>query len=76
MYGVLFSTYLSDLEDQKRSSRIFSDFIETDWINPQYREAAMHAELVRDYIAGMTDRYFAKRFEEISIPRRVESKFS
>jgi len=76
MYGVLFSTYLSDLEDQKRSSRIFSDFIETGWINPQYREAAMRAELVRDYIAGMTDRYFAKRFEEISIPRRVESRFS
>jgi dGTPase len=76
MYGILFATLLEDLEDQRRSSAIFSDFIDTDWINPQYRETATGAELVRDFIAGMTDRYFAKRFEEIVIPRRVEGKFS
>jgi dGTPase len=75
MYGILFATLLEDLEDQRRYSVIFSDFIDTDWINQRYKETATDAELVRDYIAGMTDRYFAKRFEEIVIPRRVEGKF-
>jgi dGTPase len=50
--------------------------VNTSWINSGYRNAATHAELVRDYIAGMTDRYFAKRFEEIVIPRKVEGKFT
>jgi dGTPase len=76
MYRTLFTTFLEDLENNRRSSRIFSDFTETRWINPQYRSAAANPGLVRDYIAGMTDRYFAKRFEEITIPRRVEGKFA
>ena len=76
MYGILFSTFLEDLEDERGSSALYSDFIDTDWINPRYKESATGAELVRDYIAGMTDRYFAKRFEEIVIPRKVEGKFS
>jgi len=76
MYGTMFSSFLEDLADGKRSSALFSDFIDTDWINPRYKESATGAELVRDYIAGMTDRYFAKRFEEIVIPRKVEGKFS
>ena len=33
------------------------------------------AGLVRDFIAGMTDRYFLKRFEECVIPHRVEGSF-
>ena len=75
MYGTLFTTYIDDLEHRRTSSRIFSDFVNTSWINPGYRDTATHAELARDYIAGMTDRYFAKRFEEIVIPRRVEGRF-
>jgi len=76
MYGTLFGTYIEDIRKHRTSSRIFSDYIETPWINPGYRDAATDAELVRDYIAGMTDRYFAKRFEEIVIPRKVEGRFA
>ncbi|MCX6691798.1 MAG: HD domain-containing protein [Methanoregula sp.] len=76
MYGTLFTSCIDDLENRRTSSRIFSDFVNTTWINSGYRDTATHAELVRDYIAGMTDRYFAKRFEEIVIPRRVEGRFS
>ena len=76
MYGTLFTTYIDDLEKNRTSSRIFSDFVNTGWINPGYRDTSTHTELVRDYIAGMTDRYFAKQFEEIVIPRRVEGHFS
>ncbi|WAC04612.1 MAG: HD domain-containing protein [Methanoregula sp.] len=76
MYGTLFATYLEDIRHCRRSSRIFSDFIDTAWINFGYRDSATGAELVRDFIAGMTDRYFAKRFEEIVIPRKVEGRFA
>jgi dGTPase len=76
MYGSLFESCLSDLANRRTSSRIYTDFIGTDWISERYRTAATSAGLVRDFIAGMTDRYFAKRFEEIAIPRKVEGKFS
>jgi dGTPase len=76
MYGSLFETYLADLAAHRISSRIYTDFIDTDWISERYRSTAIGAELVRDFIAGMTDRYFAKRFEEIMIPERVEGKFT
>jgi dGTPase len=75
MYATLFMTYLEDLEKSTRDTKIFTDFIDTSWINRNYLQSAMHPELVRDFIAGMTDRYFAKRYEECVIPRRVEGKF-
>ena len=75
MYTTLFITYLKDLEKNTRDAVIFTDFIDTSWINRNYLQSATCAELVRDFIAGMTDRYFAKRYEECVIPRRVEGKF-
>ena len=72
---MLFARYLDNLADDDRDSKIFSEFIATGWINPKYVESAKPAELVRDFIAGMTDRYFAKQFEECVIPRRVEGRF-
>ena len=76
MYATLFETYIQDLESGRRETKIVSDFIETGWISRRYLETATNAELVRDFIAGMTDRYFAKRFEECVIPRRIDAKFS
>jgi len=76
MYTTLFETYLQDLESGHRDTKIVTDYIETGWINLEYLKTAKDAELVRDFIAGMTDRYFAKRFEECVIPKRVDAKFS
>jgi dGTPase len=76
MYAILFKTYLNDLESNHRDTKIVTDYLETAWVSPRYLETTTDAELVRDYIAGMTDRYFAKRFEECVIPRRVEGRFS
>ena len=75
MYATLFATCLGDLENRILSARIYSDFIDTGWISRGYLSSATPAELVRDYIAGMTDRYFARRFEECVIPRRVDQRF-
>ncbi len=76
MYATLFSTYLDALETDDLRSPIYTDFIDANWIGRNYLNAATPAEVVRDYISGMTDRYFARRFEECVIPRRVEQRFS
>jgi dGTPase len=76
MYATLFETYLEDLESGRKDTKIVSDFIKTGWTSPGYLETATDAELVRDFIAGMTDRYFAKRFEECVMPKRTDAKFT
>ena len=75
MYTTLFMKYLDDLEKDARETIIFSDFIDASWISRNYLQSAACPELVRDFIAGMTDRYFEKRYEECVIPRRVEGRF-
>ncbi|MFA6364369.1 deoxyguanosinetriphosphate triphosphohydrolase family protein [Methanoregula sp.] len=75
MYRILFSKYLCDIESDRRDSKIFKEFINSPWVNPDYSRSTSPAGLVRDFIAGMTDRYFLKRFEECVLPRRVEGSF-
>jgi len=75
MYATLFSSYLAALENEDTTSKIYTDFIRTGWTNQRYLDTATPEEQVRDFIAGMTDRYFAKQYEECVIPRRVEGKF-
>ncbi|ABS56483.1 metal-dependent phosphohydrolase, HD sub domain [Methanoregula boonei 6A8] len=75
MYRVLFLTYLSDIESDRRSSKIFSDFINAPWVNREYLHTTPPAGLTRDFISGMTDRYFLKRFEDCVIPHRIEGAF-
>jgi dGTPase len=76
MYATLFATCLEDLETDNTSARIYTDFINTGWTSRNYLNGATPPEVVRDYIAGMTDRYFARRFEECVIPHRVDQRFT
>ena len=75
MYRVLFSTYLTDIEADRHSSKIFKDFVEAPWVSRDYLCKTSPAGLARDFIAGMTDRYFLKRFEECVLPHRIEGAF-
>jgi dGTPase len=75
MYATLFASCLESLKKKDTAAKIYTDFINTGWTSPPYLDTATPTELVRDFIAGMTDRYFAKRYEECVIPRRVEGKF-
>jgi dGTPase len=75
MYACVYEELLEDVKMQKRRSSIFRDFIEAKWINPKYVERSSEPELVRDYIAGMTDRYFEKVFKERVLPQKTDSRF-
>ena len=66
LFGLLFETYLADLNNQRRSSVIFQQFL-TD-MERSYIEGHEPAEVVRDFISGMTDRYFLSQCPEAMRP--------
>jgi dGTPase len=75
MYQALFLQYLRDIEHETEESPIYREFLDSDWLSPAYRNSALPAELVRDYLAGMTDRYFEARFRDSILPRTIEGRF-
>ena len=56
LFNLLFETYLDDLEKDNRASKIFTQFLSD--MSTEYIDNHKPAEIVRDFIAGMTDRYF------------------
>jgi dGTPase len=56
LFDYLFSTYMNDLGHQNRNSAIYKSFLAD--MSQEYHQTHRPAEIVRDFIAGMTDRYF------------------
>ena len=56
LFGFLFEKYLSAIRKKDTSSVIFSRFL--NGMSAAYTESHGSAEIVRDFIAGMTDEYF------------------
>lgn len=56
LYSHLFERYLADLRNNIVSSVIYNGFLEN--MSSEYIESSSDVEIVRDFIAGMTDRYF------------------
>ena len=70
LFELLFEKYLRDLKQQKRSSQIFSGFLAD--MSEDYYESHQPAEIVRDFIAGMTDRYFLLQCPEKMRPKIID----
>jgi dGTPase len=62
LFARLFETRLKELETNRHDSDIFSGFLAD--MSESYIAGHTPAEIVRDYIAGMTDRYFLHQFPE------------
>ena len=58
LFEMLFERYLNDVKNENHSSVIFTRFLEdmSDYIENHSKE-----EIVRDFIAGMTDKYFLRQ---------------
>jgi dGTPase len=59
LFTILFEEYLKDIEKENRCSVIFARFLKDmseEYINDHSKE-----EIVRDFIAGMTDSYFLRQ---------------
>ena len=58
MFRKLFNTYLNDIKNNNKSSKIFTDFL--NFKNAYYQNNTTAERKVIDFIAGMTDDYFIK----------------
>jgi dGTPase len=65
-FKLLFDRFMTDLDKNNKESRIFHHFL--DYKESSYLEATCDAEKVRDFIAGMTDRYFVEVLQELVMP--------
>jgi len=66
LFEKLFETYLEDMQNQQESSMIFKKFLKD--MKPNYSQCHQPAEIVRDFISGMTDRYFLGQCPESMRP--------
>jgi dGTPase len=73
MFELLFKRYYQDVEEGNESSDIYGGFLEG--MSPQYRDSTPNAEVVRDFIAGMTDDYFLGQCKKHLIPQVKASRF-
>jgi dGTPase len=62
LFFLLFDRFLTDIEKENRRSVIFSGFLQD--MSEDYLNGHSPAEIVRDFIAGMTDRYFLSQCPE------------
>jgi len=65
-FEILFEHYLNDLTQNNSGSTIFVHFLNGK--SSSYLKKTPEELKVRDYIAGMTDRYFTRMLENIIIP--------
>ncbi len=69
LFGILFKTYVRDIERHNHSSVIFTNFLTG--MSEDYFYTHGPYEIVRDFIAGMTDRYFLMQCPEDLRPRSI-----
>jgi dGTPase len=62
LFEILFEKYLNDLENENHSSVIFTRFLKD--MSENYLNNHRKEEMVRDFIAGMTDQYFLRQCPE------------
>jgi len=62
LFELLFKKYLADIRNQRKSSVIFRQFLED--MTQGYIQQHQPAEIVRDFISGMTDQYFLDQCPE------------
>jgi dGTPase len=67
LFGILFEKYLDDIETENHSSVIFKGFLEN--MSEDYIQSHRKEEIVRDFIAGMTDQYFLRQCPENLRPK-------
>jgi dGTPase len=70
LFEYLFDKYLSDIAQGNESSTIFKGFMQN--MSDKYISKHKSAEIVRDFIAGMTDRYFLLQCPENMRPKPME----
>ncbi len=66
LFIYLFETYLNDIVNKNKFSVIYTQFL--DGMSQGYLEAQSSAEIVRDFVSGMTDQFFLSQCPEAMRP--------
>jgi dGTPase len=69
LFKLLFHQCLHDIEKPAKDSRIVREFLGN--MHHNYRENTSPAEIARDYISGMTDKYFMRECNDLLFPRHL-----
>jgi dGTPase len=70
----LFARFLEDVNRERRSSPLWQDFLAL--MEPFYLERHKPAEIVRDFMASMTDAYFLRQCQELLFPQPLPVRFA
>jgi dGTPase len=71
LFEYLFEKYLGDIHQNKHASLIFSGFLEN--MSADYVDQHQPAEIVRDFISGMTDHFFLEQCPPELRPKPIEA---
>jgi dGTPase len=74
LFRHLFARLLADVETGREDSPIWVDFLAA--MDPGYRESSRSAEIVRDFLASMTDAYFLRTSQDLFFPQSVRAGFA
>jgi dGTPase len=69
MFELLFEKYLEDVKTKNEQSDIYREFLAD--MSPEYKENTGEIEMVRDFVAGMTDEYFLAQCHKHLVPRQI-----
>jgi dGTPase len=74
LFQHLFARFLADMEAGREDSPIWADFL--GFMDPGYQESRRPAEIVRDFLASMTDAYFLRTSQDLFFPQPLRVGFS
>jgi len=67
MYGLIFARLVQDISEHDRTSPVYGAFL--DHLSERYLNTHNPFEMVRDYMAGLTDSAFLRLFQDLFVPR-------
>jgi len=74
LFAGMFNRFLADVEQKRRDSPIWVNFLAD--MEPAYLEASRPAEMVRDFLASMTDAHFLRQSQESFFPQPLPARFA
>ena len=74
LFESMFQRFLDDVAAERRDSPIWTDFLAA--MEPAYLEASRPSEVVRDFIASMTDAHFLRISQELFFPQALPGRFA
>jgi dGTPase len=74
LFSTMWSRFLQDIQERRLDSPIWRDYLS--FMDPVYLEDYRPPEIVRDFIASMTDAYFLRQSEELFFPQTVSGRFA